>query len=380
MFAAFFQRYKWRDVWLETFGAKDVIALSSGRLCLLYILSVIRQKHKEKTQVIISAYTCPSVTEAIKFAGLTVVYCEIEKASGCMSVSHIKTLLCKKTLAVVTGNTFGLLDAIDEIKAAIDEKFSEVTLIEDITWSLGSRYKGDLTGTFGDFSFLSLGLGKIITTSHGGILLINKTTEISGFTTPQLVRTSTTFGVLIRLVLYNIATSPSAYSVIKTIGMEAKDNIEQYFPDNARGEVGLCFETMSKFQSRLSSVLLKELLQFIRDGKYLTKLQFLECQTTFVEQFENIENWKVYAPRYPLVVETKEIRNRTILRLREDGIQASYGFFQSGDYLQREEYPNAVNLSERVLTIPLYRGLDRDYFSRIQKALGTVSLLNSSFN
>ena len=46
-------------------------------------------------------------------------------------------------------------------------------IIEDCAVSLGSKYKGRLTGTFGDASIFSFELSKTITSCWGGMLLLN---------------------------------------------------------------------------------------------------------------------------------------------------------------------------------------------------------------
>ena len=53
---------------------------------------------------------------------------------------------------------------IDEI-VTIAKKY-EITLIEDAAEALGSTYKGQKCGTFGDFGILSFNGNKIITTSE----------------------------------------------------------------------------------------------------------------------------------------------------------------------------------------------------------------------
>jgi pyridoxal phosphate-dependent aminotransferase EpsN len=71
--------------------------------------------------------------------------------------------------AVVIVNLYGQSCDMDSI-LPICEKFG-VPVIEDAAESLGARYKGRETGSFGKFSFYSFNGNKIITTSGGGMLL-----------------------------------------------------------------------------------------------------------------------------------------------------------------------------------------------------------------
>src|SRR5690606_34644393 len=71
--------------------------------------------------------------------------------------------------AIIVVHLYGMpaqMDKIMEIAAAF-----EIPVIEDAAEALGSTYKGQKLGTFGDLSILSFNGNKIITTSGGGALL-----------------------------------------------------------------------------------------------------------------------------------------------------------------------------------------------------------------
>jgi len=71
--------------------------------------------------------------------------------------------------AVVPMHTFGHPVELDELMAVCSKW--NITLVEDAAESLGSFYKGQHTGTFGDFSAVSFNGNKIITTGGGGMVL-----------------------------------------------------------------------------------------------------------------------------------------------------------------------------------------------------------------
>lgn len=75
----------------------------------------------------------------------------------------------KKPKAIIVVHLYGMPAKMDEI-SAIAKKHS-ITLIEDAAEALGSSYKGQKCGTFGDFGILSFNGNKIITTSGGGALV-----------------------------------------------------------------------------------------------------------------------------------------------------------------------------------------------------------------
>lgn len=74
-----------------------------------------------------------------------------------------------KAKAVVAVHLYGMCFQIDEIREIC--KKNNLVLIEDAAESLGTTYKGQYTGTFGDYGIYSFNGNKIITTSGGGMLV-----------------------------------------------------------------------------------------------------------------------------------------------------------------------------------------------------------------
>ncbi|MGB1269918.1 MAG: DegT/DnrJ/EryC1/StrS family aminotransferase [Flavobacteriaceae bacterium] len=76
-----------------------------------------------------------------------------------------------KPKAIIVVHLYGMPAQIDKIQS-IAKKY-DITLIEDAAEALGSSYKGQKCGTFGDYGILSFNGNKIITTSGGGALICN---------------------------------------------------------------------------------------------------------------------------------------------------------------------------------------------------------------
>ena len=79
----------------------------------------------------------------------------------------------KKVKAVVPMHTFGHPVEIDELLQVCHQW--NLLMIEDAAESLGSYYKGQHTGTFGEYGILSFNGNKIITTGGGGMVLSQNT-------------------------------------------------------------------------------------------------------------------------------------------------------------------------------------------------------------
>ncbi|ETT51760.1 aminotransferase DegT [Paenibacillus odorifer] len=82
-----------------------------------------------------------------------------------------------KPKAVLVVHLYGMAADMDKIVDIC--KKHNVSLIEDAAESLGTKYKGKHTGTFGDYGIFSFNGNKIITTSGGGMLISNKEDKVS---------------------------------------------------------------------------------------------------------------------------------------------------------------------------------------------------------
>ncbi|MFJ7974832.1 DegT/DnrJ/EryC1/StrS family aminotransferase [Peribacillus sp. NPDC096379] len=79
--------------------------------------------------------------------------------------------------AVIVVHLYGLSADMDKILEIC--KKHNVAVIEDAAESLGTYYKGQHTGTFGDYGIFSFNGNKIITTSGGGMLVSNNEERIT---------------------------------------------------------------------------------------------------------------------------------------------------------------------------------------------------------
>ena len=79
--------------------------------------------------------------------------------------------------AVIAANLYGTPAKLADIRAACDRH--GVPLIEDAAESLGAKYRGKQTGSFGDWGIFSFNGNKIITTSGGGMIVSDSGEDIS---------------------------------------------------------------------------------------------------------------------------------------------------------------------------------------------------------
>ena len=153
----------------KLFKFRKGFLFGSARSSLFAILKTLR--FEDKSEVLVTGFTCEVVPNAIINAGYIPIYVDISPVNYCMDPNVAEKLITKKTKAIIIQHTFGIPAQIEEL-INIAKKYN-LYVIEDCAVSLGSKYKGKLTGTFGDASIFSFELSKTITSCWGGMLLLN---------------------------------------------------------------------------------------------------------------------------------------------------------------------------------------------------------------
>lgn len=150
-----------------------VACLSSGTGALH--LALILAGVKINDEVICQSMTFSASANPITYQGAKPVFVDSEKDTWNMCPLHLENAIKtgvskgKKPKAIIIVHLYGMPAKMDEI-LNIAKKY-EITLIEDAAEALGSTYKGQKCGTFGDFGILSFNGNKIITTSGGGAIV-----------------------------------------------------------------------------------------------------------------------------------------------------------------------------------------------------------------
>lgn len=160
---------------MEKLGAKAAVALSAGTAAIHMALKSIGVEQGDV--VFCQSLTFSASANPIAYEKATPVFIDSEEDTWNMSPSALRKAFDKYEAmeklpkAVIVVHLYGIPAKIDEI-AEICKKYG-VALIEDAAEGLGTTYKGRYLGTFGDYGIISFNGNKIITSSGGGMLLIN---------------------------------------------------------------------------------------------------------------------------------------------------------------------------------------------------------------
>ncbi len=153
---------------LTEFLGQPAVLVDSGRTALYLILEQLKKQNPNKTEVLVSGYTCVVVVNSILKAGLKPVYLDITSINFKLDPESLHSRVSANTLALIVQNTFGFVDDYDFLQSFCQQH--DLSLIEDAAHSIGAKYKEQKIGTLGDFAFFSFGSNKIITSSRGGAL------------------------------------------------------------------------------------------------------------------------------------------------------------------------------------------------------------------
>jgi dTDP-4-amino-4,6-dideoxygalactose transaminase len=160
---------------LEAFlkNGSYVAALSSGTAAIHLALIILGVKSGD--EVICQSMTFSASANPIVYQGATPIFIDSEESTWNMSPEYLEAAILdriklgKKPKAIIVVHLYGMPAQIDTIEQIA--KSYQIPIIEDAAEALGSTYKGQPLGTFGDIGILSFNGNKIITTSGGGALV-----------------------------------------------------------------------------------------------------------------------------------------------------------------------------------------------------------------
>ena len=158
-------------------GVKHLITVNSGSSANLVAFSTLTSSKlgeraiKPGDEVIGVAAGFPTTVNPILQFGAVPVFVDVELGSYNIDASQIEAAIGPRTKAIMLAHTLGNPYNLDVITALC--KKHGLWLIEDCCDALGSTYKGQLVGTFGDIGTLSFYPAHHITMGEGGAVFTN---------------------------------------------------------------------------------------------------------------------------------------------------------------------------------------------------------------
>ncbi len=153
---------------------KRVVALSAGTAAVH--LGLLNCGVKPGDEVIVQSFTFCASTHPVTYLGATPVLVDSESDTWNIDPELLEEAIKdriaktgKAPAAIVPVALYGMPYKADRIME-IANKYG-IPVVEDAAEGFGSRYKGQVLGTFGKYGVLSFNGNKMITTSGGGALI-----------------------------------------------------------------------------------------------------------------------------------------------------------------------------------------------------------------
>jgi dTDP-4-amino-4,6-dideoxygalactose transaminase len=148
-------------------------ALSSGTAAIH--LGLILLGVQAGDEVICQSMTFSASANPILYVGATPIFIDSELQTWNLCPIALEAAIIdriqkgKKPKAIIVAHLYGVPYQIEAVRAVANSY--QIPILEDAASALGSTYKGQKCGTFGDISILSFNGNKIITTSGGGAIV-----------------------------------------------------------------------------------------------------------------------------------------------------------------------------------------------------------------
>lgn len=295
-------------------------------------------------EVITTPFSFVATTHALKWNGITPVFCDIEPATLNIDPDKIEALITPKTTAILAVHVYGHPSGTDKIQAIADKYGLKV--IYDAAHAFGVKLANKNLLLQGDLSVLSFHGTKLFTTFEGGAIITsdNKLKERIDF--------------------------------LKNFGFA--DEVTVIAP-GINGK-------MNEFQAVMGLLGLEIVAQEITNRKTIAQNYF--------EQLKNMKGIKTFIPPndvtynysyFPVLIDEKEFgvsRETVYEELQKHNIYARRYFYplisnmpsyRSLPSASRDNLPIANKIAEQVLCLPIYGSLEIENINFICKQLELIS-------
>lgn len=326
---------KFEKMVADRIGKKYAVAFNSGTSALHAILLAYGIKRGD--EVIVPSFTFIATANSVLFVGAKPVFADVETETYGLDPEDVEKKITPRTKAIMPIDYGGLSCRIKGLKEIAEDH--RLLLIEDAAESLGAKVDGKPVGSFGDAAMFSFCGNKVITTGEGGMIVTDEQ------------------GICERL---------------KLIRSHGRAETEDYFTSARKMDyVMLGFNwRMSNIIAALGISQLKKLNKAIslrrKDAAYMSKrlsnISGIEVPKPPAGYFHVYQMYTVE------INDGKRRRDEIKNHLTDKGIMTKVYFFpvhltrfyRERYGFQNGELPVTEELSERVVTLPMYASMTTD--------------------
>ncbi len=368
-FRSFFSRKPFIEEFEKSFaeymGSQHAFAFNCCTTSIYIFLKALKRL-SNKREVIIPAYTVPTLVLPIWKAGLIPRLCESSLDTFNMDFDYLPDVVNDNTLCVLPIYHFGFPYHIDvPLRLASENRFF---ILEDAAQAPGATLNGRKVGTIGDAGCFSLCRGKNFSTVSGG-MLITDSSELANIIREEksmLPGQNITFKLTIPLILtlYSLVTRPMNYGLFyRLIAPFKHTTIHESFES----------KQYSDFQAIVGLSLLEKLEKFngIRRSKGITLYEALKNNEQILLP-EIAEDCTPVFNHLPIVFKEPKNMERVQKELWKRGIDTGrmyckpvHHLYDLGYDRQKELFPIALNIADGLITVPTHPYLDDESIKTI---------------
>lgn len=283
-------------------------------------------------EVITTPFTFASTTQAIINNGLTPVFADVDEEYYNLNPENIEELITDNTSAIIPVHVFGNPCDVDKI-AEIAEKH-DLKVIYDAAHAFGVKVNGTPIANYGDISMFSFHATKVFNTIEGGSLV------------------------------YHDKNLEYKFKALKNFGITPDNEEVKYLGVNAK---------MNEFEAAMGLVNLNHVESAIQKRKliyekYLEGLQNLENEgrVKVIRPKDNVDyNYAYFTVKF----NTLEEKTHIFEVLPEYNVYAKRYFYPPCNEFPAYDFerntPIAKNVSDTILSLPLYLDLSLDDIGKI---------------
>ena len=352
-------------------GAKYAMVVSSGRQGMEFIFRSLGLNKGD--EIIIPAYTLKDLVSIIQSMGLIPVAADVHPKTFNIDPHSVVERITERTRAILATHLFGTPCQIDQILEIAQSK--SIFVIEDCAHSVGSEFKGCQTGLFGNASFFSLETIKPINTYGGGMVTTN-----DGKLAHNLRKTAIRYEDKSRAPLKKIIAAfleswflPTPLSFPTLYLLASQHWRERMYSFYRRAQtLSAAKSPFTDFQGFIGLEKLKTLKQRIsRRQAQANLLRSLLSKEVIPQQIGDgvCPNYYFFVALLPSDI----WKARKFLLMR--GIDAGIGeeiADDCGRFLEREDCPNATEVSQHAIQLPLHEGMLESHIQYVARVLGEL--------
>ena len=233
-----------------------------GRVALYALLRAMGIKKDD--EVILPAFTCVVVPNAILYLSAKPVYVDIDLTTFNPRFEDIKNAVTPHTKVIICQNTYGLSSDIEKITAFAKDQ--NIYTVEDCAHGFGGYYNQKPNGSFCDAAFFSTQWNKPFSTGTGGFALINNNNLLESLQTvnQDLINPSIKQKLSLKLLYFvreKLINKHSYWTLIKLYRFLSKKNM---ILGSSSGEEISSAEMPPNYFMKLSKVQIKKGIKNIR--------------------------------------------------------------------------------------------------------------------